>query len=167
VDTYTKKIIWQQFGAAIDSLENALNLCPEEIWDNPSNEPPIWRMLFHTLFFLDFYLSESLEGFAPPAPFDMSELDPSGTSPERTYTKQELGTYLEHCRRKCRSTIETLTDDKARRAFIYGSPDISVAEQLLYNMRHVQHHAAQLNLILRQRINAAPGWVKRAKEDRA
>jgi len=30
-------------------------------------------------------------------------------------------------------------------------------------MRHVQHHAAQLNLILRQTIDSAPPWVGRAK----
>jgi uncharacterized damage-inducible protein DinB len=40
---------------------------------------------------------------------------------------------------------------------------MSHAELLLYNMRHVQHHAAQLNLILRQKTESAPGWVARAK----
>jgi len=29
----------------------------------------------------------------------------------------------------------------------------------------VQHHAAQLNLLLRQAIDSAPGWVFRAKGD--
>jgi hypothetical protein len=39
-----------------------------------------------------------------------------------------------------------------------------VGELVLYNLRHVQHHAAQLNLILRQVVDAAPGWVsKRAR----
>ena len=36
---------------------------------------------------------------------------------------------------------------------------LSQGELLLYSMRHVQHHAAQLNLILRQRTNSAPRWV--------
>jgi hypothetical protein len=36
---------------------------------------------------------------------------------------------------------------------------------LLYNLRHVQHHAAQLNLILRQTVDAAPRWVGRTRED--
>jgi uncharacterized damage-inducible protein DinB len=40
---------------------------------------------------------------------------------------------------------------------------MSVAELLLYNMRHVQHHAAQLNLILRQKIDSAPNWVSKTK----
>jgi hypothetical protein len=30
-------------------------------------------------------------------------------------------------------------------------------------MRHVQHHMAQLNLILRQVIDSAPNWVGRTK----
>lgn len=40
--------------------------------------------------------------------------------------------------------------------------NFSVIEILLYNMRHVQHHAAQLNLKLRQGMNDAPIWVKSA-----
>ncbi len=36
----------------------------------------------------------------------------------------------------------------------------------MYNMRHVQEHAAQLNLILGQKIASAPGWVTRAKSRR-
>jgi uncharacterized damage-inducible protein DinB len=39
---------------------------------------------------------------------------------------------------------------------------MSNGELLLYNMRHVQHHAAQLNMLLRQRTNsAAPRWVSK------
>ena len=40
---------------------------------------------------------------------------------------------------------------------------MSVAELLLYNMRHVQEHAAQLSLFLGQRAGSAPGWVSKAK----
>jgi hypothetical protein len=36
------------------------------------------------------------------------------------------------------------------------------AELLLYNLRHVQEHASQLNLILGQSTGSAPGWVARA-----
>ena len=34
----------------------------------------------------------------------------------------------------------------------------------LYNMRHVQHHAAQLNLILRQVLDKGSPWVFKAKD---
>lgn len=46
---------------------------------------------------------------------------------------------------------------------VSGSMDYPVLGILLYNMRHVQHHAAQLNLLLRQNIHDAPSWVRHAK----
>jgi len=162
MDKTWKAILWQQFGAAIDMLENALLACPEELWSDRSRRPEFWYVVFHTLFFLDLYLSDSVEGFAPPPPFTLDELDPAGVLPERPYTKDELRAYLEHGRAKCRATIEALTDEKAHRRCGFEWVDVSEAELLLYNMRHVQHHAAQLNLILRQTTDSAPGWVFKA-----
>ena len=150
----------QQFGAAIDMLENALLACPAELWSDRSRQPEFWYLVFHTLFWLDLYLSESLEGFHPPAPFTLQELDPAGVSPERVYSKEELHAYLEYGRKKCSVALEALTDEKAHQRGGFDWVDGSVAELHLYNMRHVQHGAAQLNLILRQTTNSAPRWVK-------
>jgi DinB superfamily len=163
MDATWKEAIWRQFGAAIDMLENALLACPDELWSDRSRRPEFWYVVYHTLFFLDLYLSGSVEGFIPPAPFTLDELDPAGVLPDRPYTKEELHTYLEHGREKCRATIEALTDEKVRRRREFSWADFSGAELLLYNMRHVQHHTAQLNLILRQTIDSAPGWVAKAK----
>jgi hypothetical protein len=49
--------------------------------------------------------------------------------------------------------------ERARRHCGLEWIDLGVAELLLYNVRHVQHHAAQLNLILRQTTDSAPSWV--------
>lgn len=163
MDSFWKKVVWQQFGAAIETLENAMVACPDKLWSDRSRKPEFWYVAYHTLFWLDFNLSESPEGFSPPAPFGLEEMDPAGIIPERPYTKKELQTYLEHGRKKCRARIEALTDEKSRQRWAFGTVDLSVAELLLYNMRHVQHHAAQLNLILRQTIDSAPRWVFKAK----
>jgi hypothetical protein len=163
MDDLWKTILWQQFGAAIDMLENALLACPDELWNDRSRRPEFWYVVYHTLFFLDLYLSGSVEGFFPPVPFTLDELDPEGVLPEMPYTKDELHTYLEHGRRKCRATIEALTDEKACRRCRFDWVDVTEAELLLYNMRHVQHHAAQLNLLLRQTVDAAPRWVAKAQ----
>ena len=137
--------------------------CPDDLWSDRSQRPEFWYLAYHTLFWLDLYLHGSIEGFAPPAPFNLDELDPAGLLPERPYAKRELIEYLEHGRRRLQATIETLTDEKARQRRSYGWGEASFAELLLYNMRHVQHHTAQLNLILRQRTDSAPGWVTQAK----
>jgi DinB superfamily len=165
VDTVFRSSIWQQFGAAIDMLENGIRACPDELWGDRSRQPEFWYVVFHALFFLDLNLSGSVEGFAPPAPFTLDELDPAGLLPERAYTKDELQTYLAHCRSKCHETIESMTDEKARERCKFSWVEMTFAELLLYNMRHVQHHAAQLNLILRQTTNSAPRWVAKAKNN--
>jgi hypothetical protein len=44
--------------------------------------------------------------------------------------------------------------------------DFTYLELQLYNLRHVQEHAAQLQLFLGQHaIPAGPSWVSRAKDD--
>ena len=171
MDTTWNTILWGQFGAAIDMLENAIIACPDELWSGRSTRPEwnsrnvvgFWCVAYHTLFYLDLLLSGRVEGFAPPPPFNLSELDPAGLLPERPYTKHELRTYLQHCRKKGRETIAALNEDAAQRPCRWGSLDLSFAELLLYNMRHVQHHAGQLNLLLRQNIDSTPHWVKRTQ----
>lgn len=161
MDTTLKTMIWRQFGAAIDMLENALLACPDEVWSGTDSEPEFWYIAFHALFYLDCYLSESEAVFAPPAPFTLDELDERGILPERVYTKQELLAYLVHGRRKCRDTIVSITSEQANQRCGFDWLDITTGELLLYNMRHVQHHAAQLNLLLRQSIGSAPRWVRK------
>lgn len=175
VHTFWKTILWEQLGATIDMLENAMWACPDELWSNPSKRPEwisgnvagFWCVVYHTLFFIDFYLSDSAERFTPPAPFTLDELDPAGLLPERPYTKDELQTYLNHCRGKSRAAIEALTEENAQEHRNIGSFEGSVAELLLYLMRHVQHHAGQLNLLLRQTIDSAPRWVGRTSTNSA
>ncbi|HEX8905171.1 MAG TPA: DinB family protein [Longimicrobiaceae bacterium] len=159
-----RRDVWRQFGAAIDMLENAITACPDTLWGDRSRRPEFWYLAFHTLFFLDLYLSSSDKGWAPPPPFTLGELDPAGVLPERPYTRDELLRYLEHGREKCRAAIAAITDGEAAAPRSFGRREASGFEWLLYNLRHVQHHAAQLNLILRQATDSAPGWVRRAKD---
>lgn len=163
MDTHVKTIIWRQFGASIDMLENAMRACPEALWGDRSHRPEFWYVAFHTLFFLDLYLSDSDVSFVPPAPFTLDELDERGLLPDRVYAKEELLRYVEHGREKCRTTIANMTEEQANGRCGFHWLDLSVGEMLLYNMRHVQHHAAQLNLILRHKVDAAPRWVRKTE----
>ncbi|HET9999499.1 MAG TPA: DinB family protein [Ktedonobacteraceae bacterium] len=176
MDFLWRTALWQQFGATIDMLENALVACPDTLWQGhlwTDSEAPkygtFWYITYHTLFWLDLYLTGSREEeFAPPAPFIWTEADPVWVLPERPYTKEELRAYLVNLRQKCQTTITELSDEKAHQQVDYypwiEGGRVSYLELLLYNMRHVQEHAAQLNLFLGQ--NATDGvsdWVPRAK----
>ena len=171
--------LWRQFGAAIDTLENALVACPDWLWTErlwPNPPPPwfppsfaeFWYVTFHALVWLDLYLSGvPEEEFAPLAHFVQGVLDSIEAAPERPYTKEELRAYLVSLRQKCQATLTALTDEQARRTVEYpwcrGQP-ISFLELQLYNLRHVQEHAAHLSLFLGQHgiPHAELDWVPRA-----
>ena len=170
MDANWRTSLWQQFGAAIDMLGNAVAACPDELWrvrlwDDAElpESAAFWYIVYHTLFWLDLYLSGTVEGFAPPAPFTLDELDPAGLLPERPYSRDELQAYLAHGRQKCRATIDALTDEQAARRCKFPWGDVSFAGLLLDNMRHVQEHAAQLNLILGQKMGGHPGGSREVK----
>ena len=168
-----QQALWDQFGASIDMIGNAIAACPDDLWSDPSKRPQwesrsvvgFWYVVYHTLFFLDLQLSGSADGWAPPPPFDLAELDPAGLLPDRPNTKEELRLYLEHCRAKARATILGLTEEQERRQYRWIDIDLTFGELLLYTMRHVQHHAGQLHLLLRQHTGDAPRYAKRAKND--
>lgn len=172
MDTFWQRSLWQQFGAAIDMLDNALHACPDELWcgnlwitpGDPSGFSELWYLAYHTLFWLDYNLSGAAEDFAPPPPFTLAELDPAGLLPDRVYTKAELQSYLQNCRQKGHTTIKALTDESAARRCHFNRREMSFFELLLYNMRHVQDHAAQLNLFLGQKGISVISWVGKAKD---
>ncbi len=155
-----KEIIWRQFGASIDMLKNAIVSCPERHW---KTETGFCYHAYHCIFFLDYYLTMEPAYFSPPPPFDLSEFE--DRQPERAYTKEELLSYLSFCREKCRNLILGMTTEGANAYWTNVSQTMHfpVVEILLYNMRHVQHHAAQLNLLLRQSIDDVPEWLYEAE----
>lgn len=163
-------MLWRQFAVAIDSLGDALRDCPDELWEARlwDDEPEqwvaagfstFWYLGYHTLFWLDLYLTGAEEGFAPPPPFDLVEMEAEEVLP-RTYGRAELLGYLELCRRRCQETIAGLSGEDARRLCRFPWGEVPFGELLLYTMRHVQEHAAQLHLFLGQQAGkstAHPG----------
>lgn len=162
----------RKYAEEIDSLERALKDCPDDLWERsiwevkredpwvwpikrgmgdglPDNQrmqihSALWNVAYHTLFFLDFYLSGGISPYEPPAPFRLD--DHGGNAlPVRMYTRSELLSYLDHSRETARSTLETLTDEQAERPVRRGQP---FADLLLHNLLHVREHVAQINLFL-------------------
>ena len=153
--------IRQQFGAAIDSLEGAIEACPDAVWTSGERWFHPWYLAFHTLFWLDLYLSESDADYLPPEPFTRGELEPN-VYPDRPYSRQELLEWLVGCREALTARLASISSDQdARRRCRLHWGEMEAVELLLYNLRHVQHHAAQLNLLIRQAGGEPASWVMR------
>src|SRR6266852_2731246 len=105
MDAMWRTVVGSQFEVAIEMLGTAVRDCPDELWQESMWDDKsmpgfseFWYVAYHAMFWLDLYLSGSSEGFAPPAPFTLDELDPEGLMPERPFTKNELQIYLAHGR---------------------------------------------------------------------
>ena len=164
-----KDCLWKQFGAAIDMLHNAIAMWPEEKWETKKR---FFYVAYHTLVFLEYYLTNPApKDFSAKLPFTESEAlvedCVDDVLPNRIYSRQELLGYLQSSREKCREAITALTEENINDRWIspLGHRNYKILELLLYNMRHVQHHAAQLNMMLRQEINNAPDWIGRATDE--
>ena len=165
MSTSWQEPLWGQLGAAIDMLERAIVACPDACWRDHTRQPEYWYVAYHTLFFLDYYLAGSPEAYRPPEPFTLDELDPAGLLPDRVYEKDELLRFLAHGRARCRERIRALTDAVTGQRCAFVRLDLSELELMIQNLRHVQHHAAQLNLLLRQHGVEPPRWVSRTAHE--
>ena len=179
MDSFWRTLLWKQFGAAIDMLDNAVMACPDalwcqSVWHDPSVLPQrseFWYVGYHALFWLDLYLFGSEEGFAPPAPFTLVEQDDAaGPIPSQPLSRDDLRAYLASVRQTCRITIETMTDERAHQPvnfpWMEDGEVVSYIELQLYSMRHTQEHAAQLSLMLGEHGVEADriDWVTRARD---
>lgn len=166
MDANLKKSLWQQFGAAIDTLDDAMRLCPDELWetvlwedDEDTRYGQFWYIAYHTLFWTDLFIGGSYEEFKPPAPFIRGKL------PDQPYAKGDVHDYLKDCRRNVKAMVESLTDEKAAQVCTFPWMTPTYLELQFYSMRHVMEHAAQLNMILGHRGITGQDWVAIARDD--
>jgi hypothetical protein len=75
MDSVMRAAIGGQCGAAINTLREAVEHCPDTLWDDRSEGAPFWQIVYHTLFCLDMYSS-------PP---------PDGTGIRRDVSDQQRG----------------------------------------------------------------------------
>lgn len=154
-------------------LTECLEKCPREHWDAPIARYTFWQVAYHTLCFLDVYLSPSDTAWRPrqdPAapggglhPLGRAELE--NEYPSREFDRAELLAYASICREKIPTALDAETD--ASLAGTSGFPRLrfSRAELHLYNLRHVQHHTGQLTAALR-RTGIETSWARAGRADR-
>lgn len=170
--------LWKNFAAAIDMLDNIIAICPEEIW---AKDKQVYYMSYHVTIFLDYYLTSPVKDFKPLLSYTLADPDqlPEGAVddvlPSRFYSKEELRNALAISREKCKQLVLSTPADEFSKRWISDEEielhglcpslvvNYTVLEILFYNLRHVQHHVGQLNLLLRQRANLAADWIALAE----
>ncbi len=162
-----QEAIASQFDAALLTLGHVIDSCSDDLWSKPVFELTFNQVVFHALFFTDLYLGEDVDSLHrqkfhrdhASAFGDYEELKDRRQS--GSYHRSFLAAYLEHCREKAKRVIASEDETKLTSRPGFEWLDLSRSEVHVYNLRHVQHHAAQLSLRLRTAGEAGAPWVGR------
>lgn len=156
--TDPRSVLKAQYRMALKMLEHAIDKCPESLWLSAEGHgAAYWRLTFHTLFFTHFYLQKDQHSMVrwPKHRGQLQDPDcPLGSFVP--YTKAEMTEYLEFCRSMLDGCIDAMD---------LSSPDCGFPwykegklEHQINNIRHIQHHTAQLADRLRSATGTGPDW---------
>lgn len=155
-----KHIIRSQYRATLEMLKQAIEKCPESLWNHADDKTPFWQIAYHALFFLHLYLQDAIDDFSPWAKHkdkyeDLDWLLEASTSAE-PYSKMDILEYLTECQQHIVDQTERLNLEAAS-----GFPwlPFSKAELQFYNIRHLQQHTGELMERLGTRAHMEVHWV--------
>lgn len=149
-------------------LRETIERCPEEVWFSKEHVNACWQIAYHVLFFTHLYLQPNEAAFRPwehhqakvQHPDGIAgPADPNSSLPliPRPYTKAEVLAYWDYCDQLVDSAVDTLDLHSSDSGFSwYKVPKL---EHQLINIRHVQHHTAQLADRLRASADLGVHWV--------
>ena len=159
-----KSLIRDQFDAALTMLEDAIADASDPTWDGPVGNLTYCQIAHHVLFFTDLYLGQSPIGFDSQE-FHLQHADyfrdyeehqdrPQSYRYDRATTRK----YLTHCREKLHQALQEESQDSLTAACKFPRREFTRAELYVYNLRHLQHHLAQLSLLARNRDQVSVRW---------
>lgn len=159
--------VLSQYQASLEMLRQAISKCPETLWNDLADRNQFWQIAYHALFFTHLYAQEKIEEFnawAQHCP-DYEQLGPDLESPEgkpqtrEPYTKVEVLAYLDFCRQEVahKMAILNLESDSSGFPWLpFGKLELQI-----YNIRHLQHHTAELMERLGKREQIDIDWISK------
>jgi hypothetical protein len=151
---YLQRIITGQFEAALCMMNYCIRACPPEHWEGKIANLTFRSVAYHTLFWVDLYLSPGDEDA-----FVLREFHHHGGDEREPVicpglSREETLDYVAICRQKMLETLASETAESLQGPSGFACRKFTRGELHFYNLRHVQHHTGQLSAYLR-RVNPA------------
>ncbi len=151
---YIKSILTGQFEAALCMMDHCIRACPQEHWEGKIANGTFRWVAYHTLFWVDLYLSPGDKDAFVLREFHHRGGDEREPGACPGLDKDETLAYVAICRQKMLETLAAETAESLQGPSGFSFRKITRGELHLYNLRHVQHHTGQLSAYLR-RLNPA------------
>jgi hypothetical protein len=164
---HLRAVLKSQYHASLAMLREAISRCPDDVWSGTAHKNASWQIAYHTLFFTHLYLqpdeasfrtwegqreAQNPDGIVRPA-------DPQSALPliPDPYTQAQALDYWEFCDAMVDAAVDELDLTSPESGFNWFK--MSKLEHQLVNVRHIQHHTAQLVDRLRAAHDIGIPWV--------
>ncbi len=159
-----------QYHAGLAMLREAIERCPDDLWLARQQGNAFWQVAYHALFYTHLYLMPAVSAFRPWAGHQSENQNtdgiagrpkPGSTLPliPEPYSRAQALAYGEICDGMVDGAVDALDLHSPDCGFPWYK--VSKLEHQLVNLRHLQHHAAQLADRLRAAQDVGIRWVGR------
>ena len=159
--TMIKDALKSQYKASLSTLINAMGICDDDLWTSEDYPNRTWQMVYHCLFFTNLYLYQRLEDRKNWSLHRKDHQTLGNTEGKEPYTRAELI----QCARELLQKIDPLVDalDLNAKQSGFHWYHVNKLEHQLVNLRHLQHHLAQLQDRIRNKQDIGVGWIRDGK----
>jgi len=160
-----RAVLKSQYHAALITLKQTIDRCPDDLWLGGDHENPVWRIAYHALFFTHLYLQPDEKAFRPWE-HARPEYQVFGATPwpphqapkiGEPYSKAQILEYWGVCDAMIDEGVDRLDLDAPECGFPWY--EMGKLEHQLVNIRHIQHHAAQIADRVCLRTRHAVDWI--------
>jgi hypothetical protein len=157
--------IFSQYQASLEMLRQSVIKCPDSLWNDSADRNRFWHIAYHALFYTHLYAQEKLEKFNAWTQH-RPHYEQLGLYPNKEigkpqtlepYTKDEILAYLEFCAQEISGKLAVIDLESSASGFSWLS--FGKLELQIYNIRHLQHHTAELMERLGERSKIDINWV--------
>jgi hypothetical protein len=150
---HLRSLLKSQYHASLAMLREAIERCPDDEWLSRDHKNAFWQVAYHVLFFTHLYLQPNEEAFVVWSQHRGAD---DGTTGD-PYSKEQVLEYWRFVDQSVDGALDQLDLDSPVSGFEWYS--MSKLEHQLVNIRHVQHHGAQLADRLRSAADIGIKWV--------
>jgi hypothetical protein len=150
-----------QFFSCYQMLETLVELCPNDVWSGSFSGVPFWYQVYHTAYFVDYWLREDGEEAIFPAMRFDPRIPPEfeWVLPDDVFiSRDQMREYLHLIREKVERMFTSMMVASLLSPAFAQEPQTTRLDAIFPQTRHVMYNLGYCNGILRASDLAEADW---------
>ena len=152
-------ILRRQMSPTLTMLGRVLEACPDELWAEDDGGIPVWQEAYHSLVGVFFWLRDDMSAPFEFPPFHNEDAGMMVKGAGPPIPRELILDYHRQACRRCEEVFDGLTPGKLTEQVCLNGINFTLADRILSQIRHVQHHTGCMYSLLRRRLGEGPDWA--------